>query len=167
MTNQQHNKYLGISFLVHAGFQLFWMLAMTLMMYFFFTNMPSRPGEPGPPLQLFAIFFVFMIVFQMIFTVPSLVAGYAILKQKSWARLAGIIGGVVAAMSFPIGTAVCVYAMWFLLGEAWKSVYSQSTPQPERSRAELHGGDDTPMWAHQSRKPEEEKVKWNNPPDWR
>ena len=45
------------------------------------------------------------------------------MKYDPGARLAGIVGGVVSAASFPIGTAACVYAMWFFFGENWKSVY--------------------------------------------
>ena len=82
MTSEQHNKYLGISFLIYAGFQLFWMLAVGLLMFFFFSSIPDKAGESGPPAGIFAIFFAFMFFVQMIFTAPSAVAGYAILKRK-------------------------------------------------------------------------------------
>ncbi|HVF87817.1 MAG TPA: hypothetical protein VM866_09515 [Pyrinomonadaceae bacterium] len=167
MTNEQHNKYLGISFLIHGGFQFFWMLLMSLMFFFFFRSFPGQPGEPGPPPEFFLIFIGFMMVFQLIFTVPSIIAGYALLKRKSWARLAGIIGGIVAAMSFPIGTAVCVYAIWFLLGEGWKEIYSQTGGLNGSLRHELPHAGDSSWWAEQNRKMKEETFSPPPPSDWR
>ena len=167
MTTEQHNKYLGISFLVYAGFQLFMMLIIGLMMFFLFTSIPARPSDPGPPPQFFIFFLAFMLVFQLVFTAPSVVAGYALLKRKSWARLAGIIGGVLAAMSVPVGTAVCVYAMWFLLGDKWKDLYSDSTAKDVANRAELPSGESTQWWTAQSRSAETEREQSTRPPDWR
>ncbi|MBA2503337.1 MAG: hypothetical protein H0V27_10690 [Pyrinomonadaceae bacterium] len=116
MTNEEHNKYLGISFLVHGGFQLLIMLAMLLMFYFFFSSMPGQPGQPGPAPGFFLLMFGFMSAFQLAFTAPSFVAGYALLKRKPWSKVARIVGAVLAGMNFPIEAAVCVYALWFNLG---------------------------------------------------
>jgi hypothetical protein len=67
--------------------------------------------------------FVVFGVFSVVMTVPSLIAGYALLRRRSWAKVAGIVGGVLAASSFPIGTAVAVYTFWFLFSETGKQVY--------------------------------------------
>jgi hypothetical protein len=165
MTNEEHNKYIGIAFLIHAGFQLFWMLAMGLMMFLFFSAIPTKPGEPAPPKELFAFFFLFMLVFQVIFTAPSAVAGYALLKRKPWARMAAIIGSVLAAMSVPIGTATCIYAMWFFVGDKWKGVYPEAGNQLGGSRAELPIGKESPWWADQAAR--RERAEAVRPPDWR
>ena len=162
MTNEQHNKYLGYSFLAYAGFQTFWMLAMLLMMFLFFRAVPTRPGQPAPPAEFFAFVFAMFSVFYLVFTIPSMVAGYGLLKHKPWARLWGIIAGVLAAMSFPVGTAVCVYAMWFLLGNG-RDYYAKT--EMKQNPAELVSGSDTSYWTeHQERK---EKIPRSNPPDWR
>ena len=46
-----------------------------------------------------------------------LVAGYGMLKRRSWAKVAGIVSSCFCALSFPFGTALCVYTLWFLCGE--------------------------------------------------
>src|SRR5206468_2865291 len=120
MNNKQHNHYLGISFLVYGGLQAFFALVMCGFILLMFPPLPGRPGMPGPPPAFFLILISFIALVQLVFTTPPVVAGYALLKQKRWARIAGIIGGVTASMSFPFGTAVCVYAMWFLFGEGGK-----------------------------------------------
>src|SRR6266850_4741718 len=124
MNNKQHNRYLGISFLVYGGLQAFFALAMCAV---FLLTFPS--GMPGTPPAFFLIFISFMALMQLIFTAPPVIAGYALLKQKRWARIAGIIGGVTAAMSVPFGTAVCVYAMWFLFGDGGKELYPSDTQE--------------------------------------
>jgi hypothetical protein len=168
MTNQQHNKYLGMAFLAHGGFQLFWMLMMTAMFFFFFRAIADQPGKGAPSPEFFLIFISFMLVFQLIFTVPSLVAAYALLKRKSWARMAGIVGGIVAAMSFPLGTAVCVYAMWFLMGEGWKELYLQTDGLSAGARGQLpYARDFDQPWANQTRAEGKERVSPPQPSDWR
>jgi hypothetical protein len=122
MTDQEHNKYIAFTFLAHGAFQLLMMLFIGLMMLLMMSVGPA-PGQPAPPMAFFGIFFVMMFVFQSVFTAPSFVAAYALFKRKPWARIASIVAGILAAVSVPVGTAACVYSMWFFLGERWKSVY--------------------------------------------
>ena len=56
-------------------------------------------------------------------TVPSVIAGYGLLKQKSWARTSGLIAGALATTSAPFGILLCIYTLWFLLGEGGKEMY--------------------------------------------
>lgn len=93
-----------------------------------FQNIYSRSQEMGgaPPPTFVAMIFVFIGAFSVVKTIPSFVAGYALLRRRSWAKVAGIVGGVVAATSFPIGTAVGAYTLWFLFSEQGKQVYAVS-----------------------------------------
>ena len=165
MTNQEHNKYLGISFLVHGGVQILFMLMIMFFFVFISTTIPDRPGRGEPPVAFFLILAAFMFVFQLIFTAPALVAAYALLKRKTWARTAGIVGAVMAGMSFPIGTAVCVYALWFLLGEGGKEIYPQGGAQPARGSLPYPG--EFVPWEEQVRRAQREKAPPPPPPDWR
>lgn len=83
MADEQHNKYVAYSFIAHGAFQLFFMLLFAVFFLTFFISIPSRPGEPAPPFAFFGAAFGFMIVFQAIFTAPSFVAAYALLKRKT------------------------------------------------------------------------------------
>ena len=44
--------------------------------------------------------------------IPNLIAGVGLLRQKPWARVPAIILAVLALTSFPVGTAVGLYALW-------------------------------------------------------
>ena len=135
MTPQEHNKYVGLAQLGYAALHLLMMVASLGVVGFMFENIYRRSQEMGgpPPPPFLGVILVFAAIFNIATTIPSLVAGYALLKRRSWAKVAGIVGGVVAAMSFPIGTAVAVYTFWFLFSDVGKQVYgvkNQELPPP-------------------------------------
>ena len=166
MTSEEHNKYIAYSFLAHGSFQLLMMLLMGVMFYFLFQP-PLRPGDPGLPPAFFGIFFTIMFLIQAVFAAPSFVAAYALLKRKSWARIASIVAGVMAGMHVPIGTAACVYALWFFFGENWKSVYPQTAAGESIEPQQLRQADE---WEWQDSAAEEFEFQPNrhtSPPDWR
>lgn len=139
MTPEQHNKYLGLAHLAHGGLFLLMVVAILGMMSAMFLLAPSGPGNPPPPAAIIGVMWVFMGAFYGLMLLPSFIAGYALLKRKRWAKVAAIIGGVTAAMSFPIGTAVCAYTFWFLFSEPGKFLYDRplsalppATGQPQR-----------------------------------
>jgi len=158
LTPEQHNKYLATSHLVYGG--LFLLLAVVMLMFFTAMMGMASGGRNGPPFFLFLFVWLFMGVIYGAMTVPSLIAGYGLLKRKKWAKTASIIAGVLAAMSFPVGTAVCVYTFWFLFSEPGKVLYDKPVyALPSGSQA----------WAAQVTTPQRENqyVPPQSPPDWR
>jgi hypothetical protein len=117
MTSQDHNQVIGIMHLIYGGFNA---LTMVILVPFFLVVMGIIGSDPSAPPEITAIFgFVgaLFLFFAVLFGVPPLLAGYGMLKGKSWARVWGIIAACVEALSFPFGTALCVYTLWFLFGE--------------------------------------------------
>jgi hypothetical protein len=160
LTPEEHNKYLGWAHLIHGGLFLLFVVFILAMMTFMFLTMPGPPQ--GPPPAFIGIMWVFMLVIYGLMLIPNFVAGYALLKKKSWARIAAIIAGVVSAMSAPIGTAVAVYTFWFLFSEPGKSIY-------DRPRYGL-----PPMsasWQQTTTQQQQERERQytppSTPPDWR
>ena len=123
MTNQEHNKFVAAAFFVHGCMQGMVLILIGLFMLIFVSAIPANETVDFPPFALFGILMFFILLVQLVFALPSFIAGYALWKRKNWAKPAGIVGAVFAAMHFPIGTAVCVYAFWFLLGDAGKEIY--------------------------------------------
>ncbi len=125
MTPLEHNKYVGLAQLGYAGFHLLTMIVLMGVEGYMFENIYSRSQEMGgpPPPPFLVLIFVFVGIVTVAMTIPSIVAGYALLKRRPWAKVAGIVGGVIAATSVPIGTAVAVYTFWFLFSDVGKQVY--------------------------------------------
>ncbi|HYO90776.1 MAG TPA: hypothetical protein VEQ40_04040, partial [Pyrinomonadaceae bacterium] len=122
MTPQEHNKTLGITHLAYGGFHLLLMIFFSLI-FLFVMAVPHR-GDGG--MDIFTIMMLMMFAFSLLFTLPSLIAGYALLKRKSWARTAAIVAGILAAPSFPHGTALGVYTLWFMFGNEGKELYADN-----------------------------------------
>ena len=159
MTPEQHNKYLGYS---HIAYGAFFMLFMFAIVAFIWGVINFDPNPP-PPIFMFFVS-LFMLVIYGAMAVPSFVAGYGLLKKKSWAKTWSIVSAVLAAMQFPIGTAVCIYTFCFLFSEKGRYIY-------EPRNYALPPGQQT--WANQQwnydaqRQREAQFNPPSSPPDWR
>ena len=117
MTPQDHNKVLGIMHLIYGGFNA---LMLVIFVPFFFAIGGIAAADPNAPpavTAIFGFFGVLMLALAVVFGLPPILAGYGMLKHKSWARVWSIIAAVVEALSFPFGPALCVYTFWFLFGQ--------------------------------------------------
>jgi hypothetical protein len=170
MTAEEHNKTLGSLHLVYGGIQTLTMLFVSFILFYVWDEaLSTQPGDPAGP-DFFVVIAVSMFLFSIIFTIPSFIAGYGLLKRKTWGKLWGIIAGVVAGASFPMGTALCVYSVWFLLCDSGRELYanSQAGGQPKKREA-LYGAPQPAGWAAQYARGEREQeyAPPRQPPNWR
>jgi hypothetical protein len=150
--------------MAHGAFQLM-MTFIIGVIFAFVLTIPDRPGAPPPPAFLFFFIFAFMLVFQLLFIIPSFVAAFGLLKQKSWARVASIVAGILAAMNVPFGTAACVYSLWFFLGENWKEVYQPS--RTAEQNPQLQQAIESRWTGFKTDEKGEVSFHHVDPPDWR
>lgn len=125
----------------------------------FITAMMTFDPRPPPP-GFIAFMWVFITGMTAVMIGPSIVAGYALKRRKRWAKTMSIVAAVMASMSAPIGTAVCVYTFWFLFSEPGKLLYDnpQRMLPHEREMA----------WSvRKTAVKEEQYVPPTAPPDWR
>ena len=168
MTPQDHNRVLGIMHLIFGGF--FALVTLMLFLIFGFIAVPlsNFPPEPNaPPMGFFIAIMAAVVVIYGVLSVPSIIAGYGMLKRRSWSRMAGIVAAILASVSFPFGTALCVYTLWFCFGEAGKSYDANSKGGEWRGAL---GGPPTSTfgWEGQRQgKRAEEYTPPPHPPSWR
>ncbi len=117
MTPQDHNKVIGIMHLIYGGFTFVLMVIVGLFFIPVWALGAADPNAPPGLAAFFGIMGLLMAVLGVIFGLPSILAGYAMLKRKSWAKVMSIIAACIEAMNFPFGTALCVYTFWFLFGQ--------------------------------------------------
>ncbi|MEJ7623074.1 MAG: hypothetical protein WKF34_03700 [Pyrinomonadaceae bacterium] len=125
MTAHEHNRTAGILLMVHGGLSALMMIAVCVIYAVMGTVMFTQ-GRGGEEQMIGAVFIgliAFMGIFGAIVTIPQLIGGYKLIKQRPNARTWGIVGSIVALLSFPLGTAAGVYALWFLFGDGGKEVY--------------------------------------------
>jgi len=106
MTPQDHNRVIGIMHLIWGGFNTL----MTLIIFPLIIGIigPLMRSDPNAPPELAAFFTAIMVaafVFSLLFSLPPLLAGYATLKRKRWAKVMSIVAACVEALSMQIGRA--------------------------------------------------------------
>lgn len=169
MTTEEHNKMLGILHLVYGG--LHGLTAVMMIFFFSLFGMLVGKNPRGADAEMQSFMMAFMGFFGFIwlaFSIPSFVAGYGLLKRKSWTKVWSYIAGGLAGISFPLGTALCVYTFWFFSSGGGKALYDK---QPDHWGAGqpgvLHGAPEPANWAARNRERDYTYVPPSGPPDWR
>ncbi len=125
MTGKEHNKLLSIFMLVHGGLQIFGVIIMILIYGGIGTAMlaNARPDEEQMIGGIFIGVMLLIAFISLFFVIPQFVGGWKLLKEKTSARTWGIVACFLCLLSFPFGTAVGIYGLWFLFGEEGKIFY--------------------------------------------
>jgi hypothetical protein len=119
MTPTSHNKLLGVLHLAYGALTFVAMIFVTIAVLVMIATAPGDAVSSG----VFALIIVAAIFVNLLLPIPSLIAGYGLLKRKRWARTMGIVAGIVAALTLPFGIALCVYTLWFMFGERGRFLY--------------------------------------------
>ena len=113
----------GLNVLIIAGIGILYLGIFGVA----FSQAQHRPGEPPPEMiiGIIAVVFVVLLVFTLLFSIPKIVAGYGLRKNKPWARGWAIAASIMACMSFPIGTAIGVFGLVFLFSDEGRLFFDQ------------------------------------------
>ena len=139
MTPTGHNRTLGLLHLLYGVFCIGLIIVVTFLISGTIDAMAvTRTQGDAVPVATLAVLIVGGVFISLVLITPSFIAGYALLKRKQWARRIGIVAGVLAGLTFPFGTLLCVYTLWFLFGEKGKFLYHKAAyalpPEPEPRR---------------------------------
>lgn len=74
----------------------------------------ASDSEEEMAVEALDLVMTFAIIVSFVTSTVSLVGGIGMITGASWGKVAGYIGAGVAALSFPLGTAVAVYAFYAL-----------------------------------------------------
>ncbi len=133
MSANDKAKLLGLLFWAYTALNIFVivLIAVIYLVIFgaIFSTAPQKPGDPPPELILaiMGIIFVVMLGMVMLFSIPKIVAGYGLRKNKPWARTWTIIASIMICMSFPLGTAIGVFGLIFTFSDEGKLYFENRT----------------------------------------
>jgi hypothetical protein len=132
MQGTDHNKIIGIIHIAYGAFSLVVMIIMVIFMVGVFGVLAADQAD-ARPLGIIGVVMVIALLINVVFTAPSFIAGYAMLKRKTWARGAALVAAILDALNVPFGTALCVYTVGFMLSNEGKALYdshSRLLPPP-------------------------------------
>lgn len=113
----EHVHLLGIIFVVWGCLSLLFGLGI----WMFFAGLGVFSGEE----EAFAVMLIIATIasgFSIVTGIAEVISGWGLLKKMSWSRVLTIIMAVINVISFPLGTALGVYAMWVLFKDESKEV---------------------------------------------
>lgn len=111
-----HKRILGFIFTITSILSILTALLLNIFFSALWTFVLSQADAGDAlPLEFVSLIFEYIPWIIIIFSVPSLIAGIGLLNKASWAMTLALILGCLKLISFPIGTAIGVYAIWIYL----------------------------------------------------
>lgn len=111
---ESHKKILAILYIISGSLQMIILAGLSIFISSLFPFLSQEAGPDGGwILELLARFLPFILwAIILIFSIPCIIGGIALLQGKSWALTLLLVMGCFKLFSFPIGTALGVYAIW-------------------------------------------------------
>lgn len=109
-----HKKVLGILYIISALLMMMAVLllnAILSLVFGFAFNEMDAEGQRVAEFVLSLVRYIPTVVI-IFFAAPTLIAGIGLLTRQSWAMILALIMGCLKLFSFPIGTAIGIYAIW-------------------------------------------------------
>lgn len=126
MTAQEHNRLISILFHVQGGIQVLVGLVLVVV-YIGMGGVFIAAADRQEQQFIGGLFLVVGVVTALIvfaFAALDFYAAFKIGKMQPIGRTLGIVVAILSVMSFPLGTALGVYALWFFFGDQGKMLYN-------------------------------------------
>ena len=126
MTARDHNKLLGIFFFIQAGLQLFGGIIIALVYGIVggATLSAARREDEQVMGGIFLGLAVIVGIVMLALGAFTLFTGFKIKNERPIGRTLGIILSILVLFSFPLGTALGIYGLWFFFGDLGKNFYA-------------------------------------------
>ncbi len=109
-----HKKVLGILYVVSGILVILGALLINVILSLVFSFAFDNANPEEQKIIDFVTALVAYVpgIIMIFFAGPSLLAGIGLLAKQKWALLLALIVGCLKLFSFPIGTAIGIYAIW-------------------------------------------------------
>lgn len=111
---ETHKRILGILYIIsgslHILFMFFLSALFSVLLPFIFEH--AKLDEQWVLLYIVPFVQIIAIITVILFALPSIIGGIAILNKKKWSLTLVLVLGCFKLFSFPIGTAIGIYTIW-------------------------------------------------------
>ncbi|MFN6964778.1 MAG: hypothetical protein ACK4S4_13565 [Pyrinomonadaceae bacterium] len=125
MTANDHNNLLGIFFLIKAGLAALVGVFMMLIYAGVGVAMLGMGTRDEDQIVGGVMFVVGLLVGLCVLALAAFFffTGVKLRRRAAIGRTLGIVASILALLNFPLGTALGIYGLWFLLGDLGRSLY--------------------------------------------
>lgn len=107
------DKHITILGWLHIGLNIL-TLCVGVLVFFVLIGAGLLSGD-GEAMSVLTVVGTFVMGILVVVSIPGILAGWGLLKRKSWARILALVIGFLSLMNFPLGTLVGAYTIWALL----------------------------------------------------
>jgi hypothetical protein len=134
MTARDHNRLLSIFYFIMAGLQLVAAVFVFIMYVGIGGFMMSSSTREDEQMMggVFVGMGVIVALIVLAFGAFTLLTAFKVNKEQPIGRTLGIIISILVLLSFPLGTALGIYGLWFFFGDAGKTFYAGLSPGSPR-----------------------------------
>ena len=132
MTALEHSRYLAVGFGIFAalfGFTFLLLMLVSLGVFvalgISFANETGDANQAGFGILGGAFAVTFYLVLGLLLVLPTATASRKLWKRRPGARAWAIVAAILVVWTFPVGTFLAIYALWFCFGVG-KEVYLES-----------------------------------------
>jgi hypothetical protein len=126
---ESHKKILGIILIISGSLNLLVLLLLNMFLQSILTFAKSQAAPDDAQIieMVMTLLDYLPLVVIVLFAIPSLVAGAGLLARKKWAVIVSLVVGCLKLFSFPVGTAIGIYAIWIYSED--QRLVKQASPQ--------------------------------------
>lgn len=107
------DKHITVLGWLHIALNVF-TLFIGIIVFFILIGAGAISGD-SEAMGILAIVGIFVMGLLVIISIPGILAGWGLLKRKSWARILALVIGFLSLMNIPFGTLLGAYTIWALL----------------------------------------------------
>lgn len=106
-----HKKVIGVAFIVFSVFSLAGVYFYDIFMEFVLDQAITDPDFEPEMFWIFELIDKFVWGIALLFLIPRLILGIALVTKQKWANIPSLVYGVISLINFPVGTALGVYCI--------------------------------------------------------
>jgi hypothetical protein len=74
-------------------------------------------AEDRIPMAVMLVVAMVILALVIVFSIPGIIGGWALLKMKPWGRILALVMGFLSLLEIPLGTALGIYTIWALMND--------------------------------------------------
>jgi hypothetical protein len=113
---ENHVRLLGVLNILLGGWG-----GLAAITYFGMVAGPAAVAAFGP---LAGYLITGLMLLLLVLTLPMIVVGFGLLRHRPWARPMGTVMAILEILSFPLGSALGIYALWVLMSPETDRLFS-------------------------------------------
>ena len=118
LTDPIHKKVIGFSFIIFSLFSLAGLYFYDAFMAFILDLAKDDPDFSPEVESLFSFIGSIVWTLALVFLIPRLLLGIALVTKQKWADVPSLIFGIISLLNFPVGTALGVYCILVFTAKA-------------------------------------------------